>query len=100
MRAHPPEQGGLHLEADEKQHREDAEFGEEHDMAVPAADELEHVRADQSAGEQIAEDRAEPGTFGDRDRDDDRDQMDERLEKQGVRGRWALCNSCSRATMI
>jgi len=84
LAAHFPEARGLELEADEKEHHHDAEFGEVHHVAGVFADEAEDMRADEDAREEVAEDRAEAEAFGERHGDDSRDEIDEGVKEDGV----------------
>jgi hypothetical protein len=62
----PPEAPGLELEADDEEHHHDAELGDvQHAGALGGgAEEAEPRRADDDAGDEIAEHRAEPEASG------------------------------------
>ena len=79
--AHFPEHRRPQLQPDDEQHHDHAELRDVHDIAIRGADQPETKRPDHDAREQIAEDRAEPEPFRERDGDDGREQVDERLEK-------------------
>jgi hypothetical protein len=82
--AQPPQERRLQLEADHEQHHHDAELGEVHDVLALAADRAEHVGADQHAGHQVAQHRAQPEPLGDRHAHHRGAQVDERLEQDRV----------------
>ena len=82
--AHAPEQRRLQLEPDEEEHHDDAELCEVHHVPAVIADQLQRVRSDRYAGEQIAQHRAEPEPLRQRDRQHRRQQINERLRKWAV----------------
>jgi hypothetical protein len=63
---HPPQPRRAEFEADKEQQQGDAEFGDAH-LAFGTADQPEHLRADQRAGHEIAERRAQPHAAEDQD---------------------------------
>jgi hypothetical protein len=74
--AQRPEALRFQLKADEKEHEDDAELGELQYL-FRAGDELQAPRADEDAGTEIADDRAEAEEAGDRHGQHRRAQVDE-----------------------
>jgi hypothetical protein len=66
--AHRPQQGRAHLQPDQEQQDDHAEGAEAHDIFL-LADQRQGEGADDGAGDQIAQHRAEPEPLGDRHRD-------------------------------
>ena len=83
--AQRPELRGLEFEADEEQHDDDAEFGEVHDVRPLAADEAQDGGADDHAGDEIAQHRAQPQPRGERGGDDGGGEIDEGAEEKVLR---------------
>ena len=79
--AHLPEQLGFQFQPDQEQHHHDAELGE-----VLNADHVDvkdrENRADRDPGNQVAKDRSQPQTRGDRHRHDPGDEKDECQEQK------------------
>ena len=88
-----PEQGGLELEADEEEQNDHAEIGQAHHVGT-GADEVQHMRTDDDAGDQIAEQGAEARTPGERNREDAGGEVD---QDGHHRGAMAPTRCCSRA---
>jgi hypothetical protein len=98
--AHRPEQGGAHLQPDQEQQDHHAELGEGHDV-LGLARQVEREGADQGAGDQVAEHRAEPelldgmtimaGGFGLCGIPRKPDRGDPRLRRQGPDGHLQQC---------
>jgi hypothetical protein len=83
-----PEPRGLHFQADDEQEHHDAEFGDVQNVA--GLDENGQAeRADDHAGGEIGEDRAEPRALEQRDRDDARREQHDDL-RQFARGKFKL----------
>ena len=82
--AHAPELERVHFEPDEKQHDDDAELGDDVDR-LAVGDQPQAVGADDDAGDQIAEDGAQPQPFEHRHEGDGDDQQDQDGE-QGISG--------------
>ena len=81
--AERPEPLRLELEADQEEHQDDAELGElEH--VLRAGDELQSPRADQDAGAQVADDRAEAEEPGHRHRQHGGGEIDEAAGEPGA----------------
>ena len=74
--AQPPERGRLQLHAYQKEHHHHAEFGHFLDFVGFAAHQPQHG-ADDDAGNQVAQDGAEPQAFGNGHRHDGGEQIDE-----------------------
>jgi len=71
-----PQLRGLQLEPDEKQHHDDAEFGDVHDFRYLAR-EAEYARTNHHSGGEIAEHRAQAEAREQRRCDDGRREVDE-----------------------
>ena len=82
-----PQPRRLHLEADDEEEHHDAEFGDVQDRLGVVKD-GEPERADDQAGGEIAQDRAEPEPPEDRHRDDARRQQRHHLDEFAAR---SLC---------
>ena len=97
LRGTEPEHGAPHqpdalrpqLQPDQEQQHEHAELGDLLDR-LDVGDEAQRGRADDGAGDEVAEDRAEAGAPRQRDEDDrGREQVDDRLEHRASLGALA-----------
>jgi hypothetical protein len=73
---------GLRLRAHQVQHQHDAELGEVQDVGG-VGHQLQHARADQDAGRQVADDRAQAEQVRQRHRHHRRAQEDETVLQPG-----------------
>ena len=78
--------GRFQFQADEEQHYDHAELREVGDLLALAADPAETPRADQRAGDQVAEHRAEPEALADDDGDQRRGEVEEGLGERAFEG--------------
>ena len=77
------EDGRLDLQADEEEHHHDAELGEVEDL-VGGAGQIEELGADEDAGREVAQDRAESEPLGERDAEGGGGEVDDGVEEEGV----------------
>ena len=87
--AQRPQARRLQLQADDEQQQHHAQFGKVQG-GFDLADEAEHARTDQDAGNQIAQHRAQAQAFEQRHGDDRRRQEHDRLRGPGHVHRFAL----------
>ena len=95
-RAHRPQAIRIELQADDEQHEDDAELGEVQD-GLDVAHQAEPERADQAAGEQVAEHGAESQAARERHEHHRGRQVDGRIDQEPALMPSSGISSCARA---